>query len=363
MKEHSYFRHIKRIFIRCAALSCILTMCAFLLSGCLFGNRDNRPSIRIVTGDVSDQYDLAIADIRDVELIGTISCTYSQLREDKLNFELDGYRVRNVFVEEGQDVKEGDLIAELDVSAAEKEVFDMSAKIRECELSVRQTGEMIDFYDSRINSSAYSLAAKEEYILSKEKCEEDLIGYRNSMEYYQKQLAKDEDIIARSKLYSTMDGTVSSIRDNIMDWTSNKSSSVFTIIDTSVCAFQALDSKAVEYLKVGDRSEIVLGSGASYPATVYSVDKESFKIVFELDDPDFSIPVGTRGTVNQVLDRHEQVLAVPRMTVYNTDEYYYVFKLSDNGVRELQKIETGLIGTDYVEVLSGLDLHASVILR
>ena len=334
-----------------------------LLGGCLFGKGDRRPSIKVVTGDVADQYDLAIADIRDVQLIGTIACTYAQLREDSLKFDIDGYRVRNVFVKEGQDVKEGDLIAELDVSRVETEIFNMEAELRELELSVRQTGEMIDFYDSRINSSAYSLAAKEEYIMSKEACEEELISYRTQIEYDTKQLEKDRDIIEHSKLYSTMDGTVSWIRESIMDWTSNKNSSVFTIIDASVCAFQATDSKAVEYLKVGDRSEIILGNGATYPATVISVDPETFKIIFELDEPDFSISVGTRGTINQVLDSREQVLSVPRMTVFNTDEYYYVFKLSDTGVRELQKIEVGLVGTDYVEVLSGLELHSSVILR
>ena len=67
--------------------------------------------------------------------------------------------------------------------------------------------------------------------------------------------------------------------------------------------------------------------------------------------------------INQVIDRREQVLSVPRLTVFNTDEYYYVFTLSESGVRELQKVEVGLIGTDYVEILSGLELHSSVILR
>ena len=358
MKKRSFLKGKGRGVFRAAA-AVVLSMC--ILAGC--GSEDKRHTIKVVTGDVSAQYELALAEYHDVELIQMINCTYSQVREDKLCFELDGYRVGNVFVEEGQDVKEGDLVAELDISSVEKEVSNLSSELLELDLSIRQAQEMIDFYDSRINSSAFSLALKEQYTLSKEEYEEKLIQYNSSIEYDNSRLEKDRDIIAHSKLYSTMDGTVSSIKDNIMDWTSNKATSVITIIDSSICAFQATDEVAAQYLKVGDGVDIVLGNGASYPASVSSVDKDSFKISFELDDPDFSLTVGTKGMINQVIDRREQVLSVPRLTVFNTDEYYYVFTLSESGVRELQKVEVGLIGTDYVEILSGLELHSSVILR
>ena len=120
---------------------------------------------------------------------------------------------------------------------------------------------------------------------------------------------------------------------------------------------------AIQYLKIGDRAEVELSNGTVYQVTVTSMDEETGKIVLELDEPDFSLTMGTSGKVKLLLDKHEQVLALPRLTVYNTDEYYYVFTLSENGVRELQKVEVGLIGNDYVEILSGLELNSSVILR
>ena len=354
MKHRKLMKHTAGYLI-----AAIVTATA--LAGC--GRAKERPTIKIATENVFDKYDLALAQIKDVELIKTINCTYSQLKEEKLSFTIGGLRVAHVYVEEGQDVKAGDLIAELDVSSKEKEVFDMQSRIREYELKIRQQEEMIAFYDSRIASSAVSLAAKEEYILSREKCEESNINSNKNIEYCRNQIEKDNYIIDNSRIYAGMDGTVLSMREGIEDWTANTQSTAVTIVDTSVCAFQATDLDAIQYLKIGDRAEVELSNGTVYQVTVTSMDEETGKIVLELDEPDFSLTMGTSGKVKLLLDKHEQVLALPRLTVYNTDEYYYVFTLSENGVRELQKVEVGLIGNDYVEIVSGLELNSSVILR
>nr|MCR5330646.1 HlyD family secretion protein [Lachnospiraceae bacterium] len=164
------------------ATGCVIAavVTAMVLGGC--GRAKERPTIKIATESVFDKYDLALAQIKDVELIKTINCTYSQLKEEKLSFVIGGLRVAHVYAEEGQDVKAGDLIAELDISSKEKEVFDLQSKIRENELKIRQENEMIEFYDSRIASPSVSLAAKEEYILSREKCEENNINSNKNIE-------------------------------------------------------------------------------------------------------------------------------------------------------------------------------------
>ncbi len=334
---------------------------AILLTGC--GRGKERPALRIATDNVFDKYDLALAQIKDVELIKSINCTYSQLNEEKLKFKIGGFRVAHIYAEEGQDVKAGDLIAELDVSNKEKEVFDLQSSIRESELEIQQENEMIEFYDSRINSPSVSLAAKEDYILSREKSEENIISAQKKIDYYTKQIEKDQYIIENSCIYAGIDGTVLSMKEGIEDWTSSTDSVAVTIVDTSVCAFIATDPEAVEYLEKGDVAVVEVSNQKTYQVTVSQIDDETGKIVLELDEPDFSLSMGTNGMVKLMLDKHEQVLALPRLTVYNTDEYYYVFTLSENGVRELQKVEVGLIGNDYVEILSGVEPNSSVILR
>ncbi|MCR5324997.1 MAG: biotin/lipoyl-binding protein [Lachnospiraceae bacterium] len=354
MKNKGMVRHA-------AGIIAAVAFTAAALGGC--GRGKDRPSIKIATENVFDKYDLALAQIRDVELIKTISCTYSQLKEEKLSFTISGLKVAHVYVEEGQDVKAGDLIAELDVSSREKSVFDMQSTIREKELDIQQQNEMIAYYESRIASPSVSLAAKEEYVLSKEKCEENIIASKKRIEYCKNQIEKDEYVIENACIYAGMDGTVLSLREGIEDWTSNSASTAATIVDTSVCAFKATDPDAIEYLSIGDRAEVEMSNGSVYQVTVTSLDSETGKIVLELDEPDFSLAMGASGKVKLLLDSREQVLALPSLTVYNTDEYYYVFTLSESGVRELQKVEVGLIGNDYVEIKSGVELNSSVILR
>nr|MCR5685348.1 biotin/lipoyl-binding protein [Lachnospiraceae bacterium] len=343
-----------------AVLILVICLSAGLLAGC--GREEKARTVKIVTEDVSEKYDLALVDLRDVDLFETISCTYSQLNEQKLSFSVNGRRVAYVYADEGSEVRKGDLLAELDVSDLEDEVFEMNSSILQNELKLKQTQELIDFYDSRINSSRFSLAAKEDYILQKEDCEEKVIGYNSSIEYANERIEKDTAIIEASKLYAGMDGTVSSIKEDLAEWTSTSGTVVMTIIDTSVCAFIGNSEKAAQLLSTGDKAEVVMSNGNSYPVTVTDMD-ESGRVVFELDEPDYSLSIGARGNVSVLLDERKQVPSLPKATVYNTDEYYYVFTLSDDGVRELKKVEVGLMGNDYVEILSGIDLHSSVILR
>ena len=354
MKHAGFFRHL-------TGYSMMAVMACACLCGC--GRGKERATVKIVTEDVSDRYDLALAELRDVELVKRLDCTYSQLKEEKLSFAIDGLKVAHVYVEEGQDVKAGDLVAELDVADLEKEVYQMSASVRESELKIKQENEMIEYYNSRINSPAVSLADKEQYILSRENSEEKLIEYNKMIDYYNKKIEKDNQTISLSGLYAGMDGTVLSIKEDIDDWVSNKTTVAMTIVDASVCAFQTSDKEAADYLKIGDKAEVNVGNDKSYPVTVSSIDSETGKVFFELDEPDFSLTMGASGSINVLLDRREQVLSLPRVTVYNTDDYYYVFELTDNGVREMKKVEVGLIGNDYVEIKSGLELNSAVILR
>ncbi len=343
-------------------VTCLITICLLcvLIAGCT--KQEKVRTVKIVTEDVSEKYDLALVDIRDVKLSEDISCTYSQLNEQKLSFKVNGRKVAYVYVDEGSEVKAGDLVAELDIQDLEDEVFDLRSQILLNELKVSQNQELVDFYDSRINSSQFSLAAKEDYILLKEDCQEKIINYNSSIDYANEKIEKDLQIIDDSKLYAGMDGTVSSIKEDLSDWTSTTGTVVMTIIDTSVCAFKGVSRNAGNLLHTGDKAEVVMNGGNSFPVTVTDID-ESGNVVFELDEPDYSLSIGARGTVSVLLEEREQVPSLPRATVYNTDEYYYVFTLTDEGVRELKKVEVGLVGNDYVEILSGIELNSSVILR
>lgn len=345
----------KKIMVALAAV--------MVLTGCSGADDGSDYKINIVKSDVSESYALATAEYGDVEYIGKVSCSYQQLNEEEVSFDISGYNVGHVYVLEGDNVSAGDLLAELDVSGLDSKNTGYREQIAESELGIKQQNELIAFYKGRIGRAETTLKDKEEYTLAIQQCEEKISDYEGTIEYATGKITANEEIISRSAVYAGIDGTVSDIRDDISTLTSVKGTTVMTIIDTTECAFMATDLDFVGRVKVGDSVEINLTGSKNYSATVTVADAETGKMVFELDEPEFTFSVGQRGTVKVHLDERKNVLTLPASTVYGTDEMHYVYTLSDNGVREMKEIQVGLIGNDKVEILGGIELNESVILR
>ncbi len=360
---NSFFKRFKTAPARAAAL---LTAVCFIpvAGGCGLIPRDEAEhKLNIVTEDVSSKYSLAMAEPQDVELTKTIVCTYSQLNELKIFFPIGGYKVNSVFVSEGDSIKVGDPLAALDVSRLEDAVANYGEQILEAELEISQNEETIAFYNEKIASPAVNLLDKEEYTKKAHDCEEAIVKSQNAIEYAQNRIDEYNEIIAQSVLYSPTEGTVYYVKDDLTGWTSSTDTLVMKLLDSGECAFTADDKVACEYVKKGDHVTVERSTGEKYEATVSSVNPENGKIVFDLDEPDYSISVGTRANIYLVVDSKKQVLAVPRVAVYSSEDGYYVYVLTDEGIREPVDVQVGLIGNNYVEILGGIDMYPSVIVR
>ena len=117
-------------------------------------------------------------------------------------------------------------------------------------------------------------------------------------------------------------------------------------------------------MEKGGHYTVSTQAGGSYETTLTSIDVENGgKLVFELDEPDYTLSVGTRGTIGITLGIAEQVPSIPRVSVYNADDFNYVYIINENGVREMRKVTIGMTGDNYVEVTGGINLYDSVIVR
>lgn len=350
---------IRRILLSAfmGAASVLCVSCAILNGG------EEEHKIEIFRENVSDSYDLALADIRDVRSTDVIQCKYSELATCKYKFDVNGYKVAYVYVKEGDSVEPGQVLASLDVSSLESEVADLYTKIEQTELKIVQEQELLDFYIKKLTDSSVSLLDRENYRLKKQSAEEKISSYQSDIESAKLTIAYKQETIDSADLKCDVAGTVLYVRENLDTWTSNKDVNVFYVMDASVCAFQAVDKNAVTYLETGTPVVIELTDGSMYDAEVTSVDQQGGAIVFTLDEPDYSIPVGTQGVINLVLGESLQTLAVPNMCVFSTEEFSYVYILNESGVRELCKVVTGVVGDDYTEIISGLSRYDSVILR
>lgn len=352
MKLKQYFTYI-----------IVVLMFGGMLSACsLLPEEEERVLPVIAQKDVTEKYSLAMVEKRDVNLTETLSCTYSQLAEESLYFELFGRAVEFVYVEKGDEVKAGDLLVSLEVGDVEERLAQVRDELEKHELLIRQAEEMKEFYTQKKERSS-NLFEQEECILKIEEYDEKITEYLAYVEYAQNEKLICEGTIEASRLYAGIDGMVSYIRADLIGSYPNADSRIITIKDTSECAFQTQDEAAMKYLEVGDSVELKVSGGKQYSAKVSRFDTEEGKTYFSLDEPDYTLSFGTRATAELLLDSAEQVPAVAKSAVYSTDDFYYVYCLSESGVRELVKIEVGLIGDRYVEIKSGLELQESVISR
>lgn len=347
-----------------ALLTALSVLTMSVCSGCgLIPTEEQEHKLNIVTEDVSSKYRLGEVELQDVVYSIELSCTYSQIREENLGFEEYGRNIGNLYVSEGDDVTEGQLLAELDISDLERAITSDNNLIMENTLLISQAQEMIDFYTKRIDNPSTNLAKKEEYILSREDYSENLIRYTAEIEAAKTDIIKKEATIEKCRIYAPFTGTISKFTDDMNEnWYASRSGiTVMTIIDGSQCAFKSLDRKGAAYMHVGDSATVVLSNDNSYSTTITSINPDSCELVLELDEPDFSLSVGTRGKAKVILDERKSVPALPIECVFSTDEYDYVYILNSNDVREMKKISTGLVGNNYIEITSGLELSDKVI--
>ncbi|MCR5830104.1 MAG: hypothetical protein K6F93_07160 [Lachnospiraceae bacterium] len=350
---------MKQKTLRKIACLGIMALSAGALVGCA---QTQEPSVKIVSDDVSDEYSMVEVDYGDVVLEQQISCLYSQVSEENLSFSIENRELTHIYVSDGDSVKEGQAVAKLNVDDLEKKVRDNEDLIEQCDLIITETNKLIDYYEGILSGSA-SLKKREEIEFKISDAKQQLDEVESEKKGALRENNEFGAIIEKSVLYAGMDGTVSSINKSFIGTRPSKGATVMKIINTDHCSFISRNEEAFELLNVGDPVTIDVSEDKRYNATVIEKDAEGGRVIMDLDEPDYSIKMSTRGTINIELERADNVLTLPREAVHTTEDMAYVYRLTDKGVRELAEIEVGIMGTNLVEIKNGLVPYEQVILR
>ena len=101
-------------------LSVIMMGC--LLTGCATTTEEEDNLILIEKEQEALVYEMATVSVDDVEKTGKVRCSYQQVNDESLSFPVSGKRVAEVYVEEGDTVVKGQLLAELDIGNANEQI-------------------------------------------------------------------------------------------------------------------------------------------------------------------------------------------------------------------------------------------------
>lgn len=317
----------------------------------------------------------------DVTNYAEINCNYRQLDESNLAFSTGGERIYRVYTEKGCEVKKGDLLVELDVRSMEDAIKDLEYDLTYQNLMLEQIKEKQEFdlnarnqrFQLRLGELSDTQQIAEEQKRYKEDVDAIKSSYRKQTEdvndqisILQNRLDTYKQKILNGRLYATMDGVVTFVKEDLQGSICEKDEKVVTIIDNTQCAFTAKDIKYKEYFKEDTPVMITTGVGdAAVEYETYPVNMKEWQdeMVFKISGDVFELEIGTRGKIRLELETSKDTLMLSKRAVHKAEDKYYVYVEDKEGFQTIQYVEIGLGNSENIEILSGLNEGDYVILQ
>lgn len=352
---------------------CVLCM----LTGCTPAEIGEENIVLIEKEKEAIVYDMAVAAIGDVIKTENVKCIYQQVNEEAVCFAVGGRRIDKVYVERGDSVTKGQLLATLDTGNAADRIETLEYQIARNELTLENSQLNEDYEISTLwlnyiyNSNGSEAAEtaleanvaqiQQRYEYSREDCRDAI-----ALDKKELQILKQE--LKQANLYAGMDGTISFLKSNLEGSAAIAGEEIMHIIDSTECLFAVEGMEYAECFHADTKVEMSISSGTGagdYELIPYNMETWEEKLLFAIaeDDGSRTIDVGTMGMMKVVLEERSQVLSIPVGAVHVADGKSYVYVLGEDNVREVKWIETGLIGDMYAEVISGLSEGEKVILK
>jgi len=251
-----------------------------------------------------------------------------------------GGEVRQLFVEEGDTVKAGQVMARLDGDRLRLEVAQTEANLRKLERD----------YNRQLELSQKGLVAKG----TAENAKFDLDALRASYDRARLELGYTD-------IRAPIDGVVSARHIKVGNTiAANAPTFRVTNLDPLV-AYVHIPEKEFRKLAPQQTAEVVVDAlGAEKFTGVISrisptVDPKSgtFRARVEVQDPTRRLKPGMFARVNIVYERRENALQLPRAAIVDTDGTQSIFIVNGDKA-EQRTVETGLANNGWIEVVGGL---------
>ena len=350
---------------------------ACLLSGCAANTSGDDKIVLIETEVAPIEYSMGVTSVTDVVALKNVSCVYQQVNDWNGFFEVSGKQISKVYVEKGDTVTKGQLLAELNLSHTEQRISELEYRIERNKIRLEYLEQT---RDSKIQQERFKYANypgwEEWENKSFEEVEAEIrLEYQYEIEDCQDSIANDEaklpaliDERKTSKLYAGMDGQVTYIRQGLQGSYCWENQTVITVTDDTKKVFEVKEPEYGRYFMTDTVTDMTITVGEAkgdYELIPFEMEKWGEALYFSIKSggEDVAVALGDSGTMKVVTGRKTEVLAVPSAAVHRADSREFVYVVGDSGLRELKWIETGLHGKDYVEVFSGLEEGEKVVLQ
>lgn len=347
----------------------VLLLGLFLLTGCA-GTGEEDMNI-VVEEDVQEAaYTLVAVKRGDITNEVSIRCKYLPKEKITCAFEGQEREITEVLVEKGDFVKKGDVLARQDVEEFEELILEEKHAIEMQQLALEQLEEMeyldLELFDQTYefqdedtrDGEAYRLDREkmlQRYKEQKEDCEDAILVHTMRLQEYQKNV-KEGTLVAPAS------GVVTVSQVDLVGTVSKPSEKVVTMIANDALIFVSDDVDKAHYLEAGQIYEVLVGKGESQKiveVTPMEEEKEegeeSKEILFAIQTPDLKLETGAQGVIWITLEEKKDVLYVPSEILHTSGDKTYVYTMSDNGIRNINYVTTGVSDREKTEIVEGLE--------
>lgn len=367
---------MKKINLITIALLSLLT--TVVLTGCN-EVEEEEPIIMVDSSAVEVSYNMSEISIGDVFLTQKIACEYTQTEDQKVSFETGGKVVDKVYVKVGDYVEAGDLLLTMETGDILDQIAELEYKIERNkllkgyldkeEVFEKQNEEYTYVYEyyspqseEELNKRAHKIHMIEEDFNNRRQ------DYSDEIDFDGRKVQKLKNEYEENHVYATMAGKVIEIKNDLEGSIAKKDDVIMSIVDNESGLFIIEDKEAAGFFAEGQSvpMSIVYGTAkGEYEIMPHNMAGWGDRLEFEIvsSPQSATLEVGASGTVIATIDKRKDVLRIPNKALYEADGKYYTYVLGKNNMREPKFIEIGLVGDDFSEVLSGIEVGAKVVSR
>ncbi len=327
-----------RIKTFCALLLTVAGMVT-LLGGCYFLPQEEQflePPLR-EPQEVSYRTYTVQRDRIDRELSGTgrFVSTETQL----LQYKGTGARLKTMHVKSGDEVKAGDLLAELDPGDLPYQIYRQEKQLRLAELDLQTAKKTKDKNTIERAQINYDLVNMELTRLNERMAECLLYTDMNGMVIYVADVEPGESVYAYQTLVQVADAGSLQIR-----FTTNDVKELYIGTEIEVT------------LSTKDKPTLI-GRVVQVPENlpITATEEEKKTVYIELDEVPAEVKIGDTVAIKLLLERKEGVILLPLRYVSSYSSRRYVRVLNADNIPEERDLILGIQNATEVEVVSGLE--------
>ena len=345
----------------------------WLCSCSLLPAEKEQRSVPVIRGYTQPEYTLSYAQWGDVVLTEVISCRYMPVSVEMLAFPIGGEYYGGVYVQKGDIVHKGDLLAELDTQGLDERISTAEADIASREMEIRHLAERRDLEVANRRSllAADASASQESAEDLAVRWDTRIRAAKESLAVAQERLEELRASLAQRRLYAGIDGAVTYVR-TISDGARSVEGEAFVrVADASNSVFFGQtenwellpDGASVTLTIKHEDVEARVVSAESLGLPDEGINNKGQKTVyFRLAAPDGTLESGDRATLTLLLAQSQDTLYIPAKALHSVSGRTFVYQKDERGLKVMVDVEVGLVTNSLVEILSGLEAGDNVIL-